>query len=124
MPTETADPKAAAGLKGGVAQTMNAIRDEIRKQDRVKLMIPRPQHIKKGMHHSIPVTINEYTFKVPTGVWVDLPEEVYLILVRSGQVAPQREVDQNEVPAFITQEGPEYDRMSGAGSMGAPVMVG
>lgn len=122
---ETLDRAAAEGLKGRSAQSMNATRDAINKQDKVRLMVPRPQHIKKGMHYKIPVTINGYSYQIPTGVWIELPEEVYLVLLRSGQCTPQRPGDELEVPAMVTMQGPEYELMSqgGAGSMSNPVQV-
>ncbi len=119
------DRRAQAGLKGRTAQSLNEVRDAVNKQPKVRLQIRRPERIKKGMHYRIPVTINGYTWQVPTGQWVEVPEEVYLILVRSGHAQPVRPDDEHEVPAFITQEGEEYNLMQavGAGTVGNPITV-
>ncbi len=121
------DPRDAArkGLKGQTAKSMNAIRDELARMPKMRINVPRPQHIKKGMFYSIPVTINGYTMTVPTGCFSSVPMEVYLILVRGGHIGPMRDEDMHEVPAFITMDGPEYLLMEGGtGSMSNPIPVG
>jgi hypothetical protein len=118
------DDKVAKGLKGGVAKSNNAVKAALDKQPKIKINIRRPDHVKKGMHFNEVVSINGHSYKIPTGVFVEVPEEVYLILVRGGKVQPVREEDEHEVPAIVTQEGPEYQFMSGGqGSMANPIVL-
>jgi len=122
---QTAPAASKAGINGRTAQSNNAIREALRKQPQIKINVPRPTHVKKGMHYNEIVTINGYTLTIPTGVFCTVPEEAYLILVRAGKIQPTREEDMHEVPAMVTQDGPEYQLMSqgGAGSISNPVNV-
>lgn len=116
--------EANPSLRGRTAVSNNAMQAALAKMPKMKINIPRPQHVKKGMHIKERVTINDYTIDVPCGVFCEVPEEVYLILVRAGKIQPQREEDMKEVPAFLTQEGPEYDHVAGgSGSVNNPISI-
>ena len=119
------DLAAKSGLRGGIAQSNNSLKEVLSKQEKIKINVPRPSHIKKGMHYTEQVMINGYPFLIPTGVFCTVPEEVYLILVRAGKLQPLREEDMCELPAIVTQDGPEYQQMAsgGAGSISNPINI-
>lgn len=68
-------------------------------------MLRRPAYVKPGQNHYETVKVNGYTFQLLTGQRHSLPEEVYLILVRSGKAEPVRPGDDDEVPIHMRESG-------------------
>jgi hypothetical protein len=51
------------------------------------------------------VGINDFGYQIKRGKLVRVPESVYLVLVESGEVAPQREEDESHVPQMTYTYG-------------------
>jgi len=69
---------------------------QINSQDKIPIFIPVAAGEKPGQMSE--VTINGYTWKFPKGVFVPVPESVYLVLLQAGKIMPQRVGDEKHYP--------------------------
>lgn len=70
----------------------------LEQEEKISCVIPREPGSKKGVFYIVPLILNGYTFNVPTGKFVSLPESVYLVGVSSGKISPVRPQDHKYAP--------------------------
>src|SRR4051794_15553094 len=84
--------------KGDLGDTQS-IKELLGRQPKYRIRIPYELGIdKRSNETALPVTINGHRYDIQRGVYVTVPEEVYLVLVRAGKIDPQKPEHESEAP--------------------------